>query len=131
MCSVPAKGVFGHDWCGNLLCPNTAPLTAAAPMTASTPGRDTTVASAMHPSCGTTRNGAVCHAAARARDRAGALVSRTLLPVPTRNEEHGGTIGESTGDSSTSDTGSRTVDWTTGIHVSSYCATVTRSARSG
>jgi hypothetical protein len=105
-CSVPAKGILGHDWCRYLLCPNAAPLTAAASMTASTAGGDPTVASAMHPGCCTARNRTICHAAARARDRARTLVSSTLLLVPASNEEHGGTIGESTSDRATSNTGS-------------------------
>ena len=130
--SVPAQGVFSHDRRRDLLCANTAPLTAAASLAASTARRYSTVTGTVHPSSSATRNRAVRHTTAGARHRAGALVSETLVSVPAGDEEHGRSVGNGAHNGTGGDTSSRSVDGTAGGDVTPDRASVTSpTARCG
>jgi hypothetical protein len=121
--SVPAKRVFCHDRSRNLLCADAAALTAVTSSAASAAGCDAAIASTMHPSSSTTRDGA----AACAGHRAGARVSGTLVPVPASHEEHGSAVCDGTNDSTAGDSGTGGVDLAAGANVTSNGATITSS----
>lgn len=128
-CSVPAQRVLGHDGCRDLLCSNAAALRTATALAASTARRDSTIACAMHPSSSAAGNGSVSHAAPCARHRAGALMSDSLVSVPTGNEEHGSTVGNGAHNGTSGDTCSRSVDRAAGVDVASQSTTVARTSR--
>lgn len=116
-CSVPAKRVLGHDRSRDLLRSDTAALAAAAALAASTARRKTSIAGAMHPSCGAARDGTISKAASCAGYRAGALVGDALVPVSAGDKEHGGSVRNGTNNSTRGDTSSGCVDRTACINV--------------
>lgn len=128
MCSVPAKRVLSHDGRRDLLSANTATLAAAATMAASTARRHSPISGTVHPCSSATGNGSECVASPCARNRAGALVSNALVPVPTSDKEHGRAVGNGTNNSSCSNTGSRAIDRATGTNITSKCTTVTSTS---
>lgn len=109
-----------------MLCPDAASLGRAAALTATTARRHTTIAGTVHPSSRSTGNGAE-RVAACARHRAGPLVSHALVPVSARNEEHGGTIGDSTNNGTASNNSTGRVDLAAGANVASHGTTIARS----
>lgn len=125
---VPAEGVLSHDGRADLLCAYTATLAVATSKTAPAARRDASITSSMHPSSGTARDGSVSHAAASAGDRAGALVCHALVPVTTSNEEHGSTVSDSANNSSSGNTGSRSVDRSAGALITSHGTSISGSS---
>lgn len=113
-----------------MLGSDAAALTGAAALTASTPRRHTTVAGTVHPGCRATRHRTISHAAC-AGDRAGALMSSTLVPVSTSNEEHGGTIGKGADNRAAGNNGTSRIDLAASTNVTSHGTSVSRTTGGG
>lgn len=80
----------------------------------------------MHPSSGTTGDRSVRHATC-AGNRAGTLVSHTLVAVSASDEEHGGTVGDSSDNRTAGNDSAGRVDLVVGSDGTSKSTSVTRA----
>jgi len=82
------------------------------------------IAGTVHPSSGTARDGAVCHAT-RAWNRTGSLMSYALISVPSSDKEHGCTICKSSHNGAAGNNSTGRVDLATGTDITAHGAAVT------